>query len=160
MNLDAHIESVQSQLETIGLAVGGPAEEAAPKLGLLLAPTLTLAFQQILSEAVDSLNEQLEDTATVRVQIEGKTVDLSATPTAPSSVDDTTETPPEDSEAFLDGPVTRFTLRVPEHIKATADAAARAQGISLNSWFLRAATQSLSHNGPRQSRSSIQGWLG
>ena len=57
----------------------------------------------------------------------------------------------------------RISLRLPESLKAQIDTAARAAGISVNSWLLRAATAALGPGRGAPTTSSgpgrITGWI-
>jgi uncharacterized protein (DUF1778 family) len=62
-----------------------------------------------------------------------------------------------------DGGTWRVTLRLPENLRAGVDAAARADGLSVNAWLVRAAAAALGSNFARRSRStsdkSYSGWV-
>jgi hypothetical protein len=69
--------------------------------------------------------------------------------------------PPED-----DGEITRINLRMPDRLKARVEQAAGAEGISVNSWLVRAATAALERPAPDPRRpprapqggQRFQGW--
>ncbi len=69
----------------------------------------------------------------------------------------TPPTPPDDDEA-----VARISLRLPESLKARADAAAAAAGVSLNTWLVRAVATGLQAPPPHAPRSGpgrrMTGW--
>jgi hypothetical protein len=60
------------------------------------------------------------------------------------------ETEPEPESAPDDGLTARITLRLPEVLKASIEAAAAREGISVNSWLVRALSRSTA---PRVQRS-------
>jgi hypothetical protein len=66
-------------------------------------------------------------------------------------------------ESEDDGGTWRVTLRLPENLRAGVDAAARADGLSVNAWLVRAAAAALGSNSARRSRStsdkSYSGWV-
>ncbi len=59
-----------------------------------------------------------------------------------------TEEEAEPAPAAEDGLAARITLRVPEALKATIEIAASREGISVNSWLVRALSRSVA--GPVQ----------
>lgn len=164
MPLNDHVQLVRDQLEAAGAALGGPVEEAAARLNVLLEPAVRLALQNALAEAASDLDTQLDGVAHVELRLLGGEPVLSATveeaPSAPT-LDATTVLPVLDAvdaapgasetapmadgaaEPGETGTVTRFTLRVPEALKERVDQAAAAQGVSVNAWFVRAAERSL-----------------
>src|SRR3984893_9500702 len=66
-------------------------------------------------------------------------------------------------ESEDDGGTWRVTLRLPENLRAGVDAAARADGMSVNAWLVRAAAAALGSDSARRSRSasdkSYSGWV-
>jgi len=66
-------------------------------------------------------------------------------------------------ESEDDGGTWRVTLRLPENLRAGVDAAARADGLSVNAWLVRAAAAALGSNSARRSHStsdkSYSGWV-
>jgi hypothetical protein len=66
-------------------------------------------------------------------------------------------------ESEDDGGTWRVTLRVPENLRAGVDTAARADGLSVNAWLVRAAAAALGANSARRTRSaskmSYSGWV-
>jgi hypothetical protein len=64
-------------------------------------------------------------------------------------------------EADDDGGTWRVTLRVPESLRSPVDAAARAEGLSVNAWLVRAVASAL--GGRRHPRANtdkhFSGWV-
>ena len=64
-------------------------------------------------------------------------------------------------ESDDDGGTWRVTLRLPESLRSPVDAAARAEGLSVNAWLVRAVATAL--GGKRQSRAvtgkHFSGWV-
>ena len=64
-------------------------------------------------------------------------------------------------EADDDGGTWRVTLRVPESLRSPVDAAARAEGLSVNAWLVRAVASAL--GGKRHARANtdkhFSGWV-
>jgi len=111
-----------------------------------------------LSEAAEQITRDLAP-GSVDVRLRGRdpefTVALSAedVPTAPAVGS------PESDD---DGGTWRVTLRLPEHLRAGVDAAARGDGLSVNAWLVRAVTGALggSRRRPRgESGKHFSGWV-
>ncbi|MFT3889133.1 MAG: toxin-antitoxin system HicB family antitoxin [Arachnia sp.] len=147
MTLEPHLALVRDQLDAAGAAMGGPVEEAAGRLTVLLEPALRLALQSALAEAAADLSVQLAGTARVDVRLDPRGPVLTATLEAPAtetaSLETTPPLPADEETRPLDGTMARFTLRLPEELKARVDDAATAAGVSTNSWLVRAAERSL-----------------
>jgi predicted HicB family RNase H-like nuclease len=60
-----------------------------------------------------------------------------------------------------DESTSRTTLRLPDSLKARAEAAASADGISLNAWFVRAVGAALEprRSAPQTHGNSFTGWV-
>ncbi|WP_454300118.1 toxin-antitoxin system HicB family antitoxin [Salana multivorans] len=182
MSLDQHVIDVRDQLLALGAAAGGPVEEAAGRLAIALEPALRLALQRALTDAADSLRDQLGEVATVEVRLEAgepvlvgvpavvepraetlglaPTVALPAGPAA-APASGALDSPPTDEDAGVG--VTRFTLRLPQQLKARIDAAAAGESVSVNSWMVRTAERAIAESGHRSARrsgNSLSGWIG
>nr|WP_245192553.1 toxin-antitoxin system HicB family antitoxin [Arthrobacter pigmenti] len=82
---------------------------------------------------------------------------------------DTTEVPPTRESAAdytVDGQATRTTLRLPENLKTKAEAAATREGLSFNTWLVRAVATALTENTntpiqlpPKSSGNRFTGWV-
>ena len=125
METTRFVDAVRADLEAAA-AVGGEALiEAAGRLSAALDASLRLALLDALSEASMELSRQLAG-GRIDVRLVGRDVELTYVaerPTAPAGE--------EDSSA-------RITLRLPERLKADAEAAATREGVSTNTWLVRA----------------------
>jgi hypothetical protein len=112
---------------------------AAELLTGALNASVRLCLLDVLSEAADEITTKLP-AATVEVRLRGGQADFVVTPTdvTPTPI----VTPPEPS-----GDVARITLRLPESLKDTAERAAAAEGVSVNTWLVRA-VQTAALGGP------------
>ena len=170
MEIDTYTSALAAQLHNAAGAAGPEVEDAAKRLTLALDPALRLTIQRILEDAAGELTLQLDGLADVEVRLRGGAPELVVNrieQSAPPLADSVQDLPLEDG-VDLDSPaMTRFTLRVPESLKAEVDRAAAAFGISVNTWFVRAA-QSAVLTPPtvpppapttRRSR-NLSGWVG
>ena len=138
MDLAPHLDKLRSDLSAAA-AVGGPeVATAAGLLGEAVEPALRLVLLDLLAEAADDLTTQLGG-ATVEVRLHGREPELVATaalPPAPTA-------PPQADEGDTGEGMARITLRLPENLKTRCEAAAAAEGQSLNGWLTMAITAAL-----------------
>jgi predicted HicB family RNase H-like nuclease len=154
MDLSPYLDGLRRDLGA-SVAAGGPdAERTGEQLVNALEPAVRLTLLEVLSEAAAEITAAL-DAATVDVRLRGRDADIVVTQVADESPVATYE-PPADTE----GDTARVTLRLPEHLKALAERAAAAEGISVNAWLVRAVGAALhpghgpftSPNSPRRGR--------
>src|SRR5690348_16334503 len=142
METTRFVDAVRADLEAAA-AVGGEAlVEAAGRLSAALDASMRLALLDALSEASMELSGQLAG-GRIDVRLVGRDVELTYVADAP--------TPPaaeEDSSA-------RITLRLPERLKADAEAAAAREGVSTNAWLIRAVTAAV---GQRRVGNRLRGY--
>ena len=142
METTRFVDAVRADLESAA-AVGGEAlVEAAGRLSAALDASMRLALLDALSEAAMELSSQLA-AGRIDVRLAGRDVELTYVADAPA--------PPaveEDSSA-------RITLRLPERLKADAEAAAARDGVSTNAWLVRAVTTAV---GQRRVGNRLRGY--
>lgn len=147
MELRHYIENIHRQVAAAAEAGG---EESRMLAQRLLAP-LDSAIHLTLLEALGAAAEEITcDLAPgqVELRLRGRDpefvvtlppvdpAEVAATATAPQ----TTAALPPDSD---DGGMSRINLRLPDHLKARVERAADTEGLSINSWLVRAATAAL-----------------
>ena len=131
MDLTPYLESLRSDLSAAAAPGGPETTRAAELLGHALEASARLALLQALSDAAAEITVRLHGPV-VDVRLRGREADLvvtePATPAPPSSAP-----PPAEG-----GDLARLTLRMPEGLKSHVEQAAAAEGISVNSWLVRA----------------------
>ena len=136
------MEAVRADLESAAAIGGQTLVEAAGRLSAALDASMRLALLDALSEAAMELSGQLA-AGRIEVRLAGRDVELTYVADAPA--------PPaaeEDSSA-------RITLRLPERLKADAEAAAARDGVSTNAWLIRAVTAAV---GQRRVGNRLRGY--
>jgi HicB family len=136
MDLQPYVDAVRQEL-AVAAAAGGPdAQALADRLTAPLESALRLALLEALSEAADQVTRELAPVS-VEVRLRGRDPEF--------RVDAATHDPPVSpvSDTDDDGGTWRVTLRLPEQLRTRVDAAARAEGISVNAWLVRAVTATL-----------------
>lgn len=181
MQIATHVEELQRQLAAAASAGSAEAQELAGRLAAALEPAVRLAILEALSEAAGEITRELAP-GSVDVRLRGREVDFVVSRPVPEPEPATTPgasaTGIEDAMAVAtaaltgattstddgdDGATSRTTVRLSDALKARAEAAAAVEGISLNTWFVRAVTAALEPTpapAAMASRSSsYTGWL-
>jgi hypothetical protein len=148
MQLESHIQAIQEDLAaTAGLGDEASAE-AARRLSEALASTLHLRLLDLLGEAALEIGGQL-DAGRVEVRLAGRDPELVVV---------TDHVPDADTFGFGEEHSGRITLRLPESLKVSVEAAAAREGISTNAWLVRTIARTLDHRSSKRSRNRIQGY--
>jgi hypothetical protein len=133
MELSPHDAALRADLSAAGAVGSDEVARAAGLLGDAIEPALRLVLLDLLAEAAEELSGQLPG-ATVELRLRGREPELVASVQAPP------QTPPHPSG---DDGTARLTLRLPEALKTRAETAAASEGLSVNSWLVRAVQSAL-----------------
>jgi HicB family len=159
MNLGRYTEEIRNQLMTAAEGAGDEARAVAERLVPALDAAIRLALQDALAEAAEEITVELVP-GSVELRLRGRDPEFVVTPPpADPSVDDmaggagpTSGDMAEWKEALRtsmrgedEAPV-RINLRLPEHLKADIERAADAEGLSVNSWLMRAAAAAVTRS--------------
>ena len=148
MQLDSHIQAIQEDLAaTAGLGDEAIAE-AARRLSEALASALHLRLLDLLGEAALEIGGQLE-AGRIEVRLAGRDPELVV-------VSD--EAPDSAQIGFGEEHSGRITLRLPESLKVSVEAAAAREGISTNAWLVRTIARMVDHRSSKRSRNRLQGY--
>ena len=159
MELQPYVDAVRHEL-AVAAAAGGPdAEALAERLTAPLESAIRLALLEALSEAAEQITRDLAP-GSVEVRLRGRDPEF----TVSSGIEDEPDAPavvaPESED---EGGTWRVTLRLPEHLRAGVDAAARGDGLSVNAWLVRAVTAALGGGNSRRPRGNsgkqFSGWV-
>ncbi|MBV9465496.1 MAG: toxin-antitoxin system HicB family antitoxin, partial [Solirubrobacterales bacterium] len=130
MQLDGYVQAICEDLARVAAVGDESTARAAELLAGALESSLGRRLQEALAEAALELSSQLEG-GSVEVRIAGGEPEL-------VYVDDPTPVPADGvDEAFS----ARITLRLPESLKSRLDAAASADGVSVNTWLVQAVSR-------------------
>ena len=148
MQLDSHIQAIQEDLAiTAGLGDEATAE-AARRLSEALGSTLHLRLLDLLGEAVLEIGGQLE-AGRIEVRLAGRDPELVVV---------TDDAPDSAQFGFGEEHSGRITLRLPDSLKVSVEAAAAREGISTNAWLVRTIARMVDHRSSKRSRNRIQGY--
>jgi hypothetical protein len=161
MELQPYVDAVRHEL-SVAAAAGGPdAEALAERLTAPLESAIRLALLEALSEAAEQVSRDLAP-GSVEVRLRGRDPEF----TVSSGIEDGADMPDAPAvapESEDDGGTWRVTLRLPEHLRAGVDAAARGDGLSVNAWLVRAVTAALGGGNRRRPRGDsgkqFSGWV-
>ena len=128
MQLSLHIDALREDLNRLAAVGGDEVAEAARRLSEALDSAIRLRLVDVLSEAALELSDKI-DSGHVEVRLAGREPELVFIAAAPA------ESPPPPAE---DGMSARITLRLPESLKAQIESAAAREGVSVNTWLVRA----------------------
>src|SRR5690625_2477276 len=141
MDLTPYLSGLQDSLAATARTGGTEVAEAADRMVHALEPALRLTLLEFASELTDDITVKLDgDSVEVRLRGGQPEVVIQRRPrTEPGEPSPSPEAPPPtegDSQA-------RVSLRLPETLKSCIDDAAAQDGVSVNTWIVRAAQHAL-----------------
>jgi predicted DNA binding CopG/RHH family protein len=169
MDLRPYIESIHQQLAETAEAGGDEARALAERLAAPLDAAIRLALQDALGAAAAEITVELAP-GSVELRLRGRNPEFVVT-SAPveQPVDDFSGASPASlgSADTDEGGTSRINLRMPEHLKTRVEEAASSEGLSVNTWLVRAASSTLDRaeaGGRRDGRASrgpgrFTGWV-
>ena len=173
MDLTHYVDDLQQRLITAADAGGEDARQLAQRLTAPLDAAVRLVLLDALSAAAGEISADL---APGSVDVRLRSGDPEFVVTAPPArVDAPTNevlpAPPEPPAlpgGDADGATTRTTLRLPDHLKSQVEVVAAREGVSVNTWLVRAVAAALERGaGPspaaraqtRGSTTHLTGWV-
>lgn len=178
MNLTPYIDRLRHDLAVAAEAGSEEARALADRLTAALGSAAHLVLLEALTAAAEEITVELAP-GSVEVRLRGRDPDFVVTPPPP------TEAAASDHELVADaaiphqgatgrtapadeGGTARLNLRLPDTLKGRIEEAARAEGLSLNAWLVRAAAAALEAGGQSQRASPrhasggqrFTGWVG
>jgi hypothetical protein len=170
MELDRYVADLRAHLAAAAESGGEDVRAVAERLSGALDAAARLVLLEALSDAASEITRELAPGA-VDVRLRGREPELVVTRPAPTEFAETG--PPSDlaatgalpADATDDAATSRTTLRLPDQLKARVDKAAAEDGLSVNSWLVRAIAAGLEpknrRGAQRESRaiSNFTGWV-
>jgi predicted HicB family RNase H-like nuclease len=139
MQLHEQLAKVQDQLRAAAALGDERTQQVADALATATVPAVRLAVLNALAGAADEITSALIDfpgSPVVSVRLDGDDVAVDVHATSPAV--DAEEPRRDDGE-----PTARISLRLTEALKAEIDKAAEDEGVSVNTWLVRAASAAL-----------------
>ena len=147
MQLERFIDALEAELVSLAAIGDEESQAAAARLSGALRSAAGLRFLDVLSEAALELSSQLQS-GHVEVRLAGQEPSLVYVESPEAAA----------APAVEDGLSSRITLRLPEQLKGSIEAAAAREGVSVNAWLVRALARSVSSPPRRQSGSRLTGF--
>jgi hypothetical protein len=170
MDLDRYVSELQTQLAAVAENVDAEARAVAERFSAALDAAARLMVLGVLSDVASEITREIAP-GSVDLVLRGRDPQLVVTlppapavdtpgPSAPSwpSAPEVPTEPPDDTVT------SRTTLRLPDRLKVRVEQAAAEEGVSVNTWFVRAIAAALEPNIRRASRpetrqgDSFTGW--
>jgi hypothetical protein len=156
MEMTEYVESIRRQFAAGAEAGGDEAKALAERLFAPLESAIRLALQDALVAAAEEITCELAP-GSVELRLRGREPEfvVSLPPAEPSpGAEAEFSLPAPVSADGEEGAIARINLRLPEHLKARVDEAAAGEGLSINTWLVRATGAALerSGSGRRQDR--------
>jgi len=146
MDLTRFVDDLQHRLATAAAAGGDDARQVADRLTAPLDAAVRLVLLDALSTAAGEISAELAP-GSVDVRLRGGEPEFVVDTAPPVAPVPTTPLPPAPPTGRApdadDGATTRTTLRLPDHLKAQVEVAAARDGLSVNSWLVRAVAATL-----------------
>lgn len=166
MNITRHVEELQNQLTTAAAAGDDTTREVAQRLVTAIEPAARVTILDALTDASAELTAAIAP-ASIDVRLRGRDIDfvVDGLPEPAAAAAPAAHKPAQSVEAaepldLDEASTSRTTLRLPDTVKARAEKAAKAEGMSLNAWLVRAIAAGLDTRGTEQTRTSrISGWM-
>jgi HicB family len=138
MELSDYAGKLRGELASITRFAGEDVARAAELLTEALDSSVRLILLDVLSAAAADITARLDDTV-----VEVRLADGEPTFVVTTAPPDGEYDKPAAAAAEGDPGTARLTLRLPESLKARVEAAAARDGVSVNTWLVRAAGRSL-----------------
>jgi hypothetical protein len=147
MELVGYVEAIHGQLLAAAEAGGDEARTLVRRLAAPIEASVRLVLLDALADAADEITRELAP-GSVEVRLRGREPEfvVSVAPGGEEAIPSRPGPPPdpEPAPADVDDTATaRVTLRLPEAVKARIEQAAGREGVSVNAWLVRAATDAL-----------------
>lgn len=157
MELSEYTETLRGEVASITRVAGEDVARAGQMIAEALDSSIRLSLLDVLAGAAAEITSRLDNTAIeLRLSSGNPTFvvvhapeDLPPPPPPPAG--------PDRGEGEEETGTSRVTLRLPDGLKARAEAAAVRDGLSLNAWLVRAAGRALDDSSSASLRSSRRG---
>jgi hypothetical protein len=143
MELTPYLSELRSQLATAAGPGGPEARDLADRLAGTLESTFRLALLDALSAATAEITQELAPTS-VELRLRGRDPEfVVVVPAVPGVVEHRAPEVVATSASGDDDAMTRINLRLGQDLKDRVEDAARASGMSVNAWLVRAAASAV-----------------
>ena len=147
MQLQRFIDALKADLSAVAELGDESTVEAAGRLVVTLQSSVGMRLLDALSEAALELNEKLPF-GHIEVRLAGQDPELVYVGDEPEPA------PAAGDEAYT----ARITLRLPEALKRAVDETAAREGVSVNTWIVRALSRAGGETSPTRSHNRLRGY--
>ena len=147
MDVSHHVDALLSDLAGVAAVGDEPVAQAAERLSQALRASAGLRLLDVLGEAALEISAQLPS-GQVEVRLAGQQPSLIYVESVAQ------QAPPASDDALS----ARITLRLPESLKTALEAAAAREGVSLNTYLVRALSRALSSPSQRGPGNRLTGF--
>jgi hypothetical protein len=163
MELRPYIDALRHELALAAAAGGEDARELAERLTAPLESATRLALLDALSEAAAEITRDLAP-GSVDLRLRNREPSFVVTPAPADQWTDDRPAPPPPDPTPSPGPVpapgedeatVRISLRLPEHLKGRIEQAAARDGVSINTWLIRAASAAADGDRPPATSTTV-----
>ena len=151
MQLNQYVATLKHQLETAAEAGGPEARALSERLTAALESAVRLVLLEALSDAANEITLELAP-GSVEVRLRGRDPEfVVSNPPGDNDFEAMIEQSIRGtiaSEDFDGASTSRTTLRLPDQLKQQVEAAASHDGLSVNSWLVRAVADALNGRSP------------
>ena len=155
MDLSQYVSDLRQQLAIAAEAGGDEARQLADRLTAPLEAASRLVLLEALSTAAGEITRELAP-GSVEVRLRGRDPEFVVTQAGVPAFEEVAEHPASPSPVpaapieLDEGSTSRTTLRIPDHLKVRVEEAATRDGVSVNSWLVRAVSDALELSGGRR----------
>lgn len=166
MDLDRYVSELQAHLAAAAERGDAEARAVAEQFSAALDAAARLLLLGVISDVASEISREIAP-GSVDVMLRGRDPHLVVTRPETSRTDAVGPSTPEvavSAEPLDDAVTSRTTLRLPDRLKARVEQAAAEEGVSVNSWFVRAIAAALEPDVHRARRretrqgDSFTGW--
>ena len=148
MELTPYLTDLRNQLAAAAEPGGPEARDLAERLGATLESTFRLALLDALSVATAEITQELAPVS-VELRLRGRDPEfVVVVPAAPAVAERAAPDSPSAPASGDDDAMTRINLRLGQDLKDRVEDAARAAGMSVNAWLVRAAASAVADRPP------------
>jgi HicB family len=138
MEMSEYVEALRRELASVTRLAGEDITQAADLIGQALESSVRLTLLDVLSAAAAEVTSRL-DGIVVELRLAGGEPSFAVQAARPGAAPEPAPAATPDEDAG----VARATLRLSEGLKSKVEAAAASEGISVNTWLVRAARRAL-----------------
>ncbi len=145
MELSEYTETLRREIAAVTRFAGEDVARAGQMIADALDSSIRLTLLDVLASAAAEITSRLEETA-IELRLSSSNPTFAVVqrpPPAPPA-----PPPPQAHDGEEESGTSRVSLRLPDGLKARAEAAAADDGLSLNAWLVRAASRALSDRPP------------